>query len=643
MIGKVFFNRAPLTPNRFAELPLGAIMPEGWLKEQLNAAADGLTGTLYKFWDDVKNSAWKGGDGDAWERGPYYMDGLLPMAYLTGREDLLDEALQFVEWTLASQKEDGSFGPESNSDWWPRMVMLKVLIQYYTATADRRVPEMMLKYFAYQYRNLDQHHLQDWAVSRGAENMLAVIWMYNLTGKNFLLKLLQKLQEQTTDWTGYFHTFPYKQPVARMLPVREMFDGMRKEGDPMELQDDKYYHKQHQITHVVNTAMGLKTPGVVNMFKSGTKEHEGFQVGYQNLMRYHGTANGIFTGDEHLSGASPRQGTETCAVAELMYTCEVLQASGAEDQLLGDVLEKMAFNALPASQSGDNLTHQYDQQANQIKCAVGGHNWYNNADDSNVFGLEPNFGCCTANLHQGWPKYAEHLWYAAEEDGFMCMSYAPCRVRFVSGNVPVSIRVETAYPFEETVRIRVETGEEKTFPIWLRIPAWAEGAKVTVDGQEMGLQAGEMVRLDRAWKKNEILLTLPMQPRITRWYHQSAAVEVGPLTMAFHPEEKWEKIKEHDFVPDYQVTTEEAWNWAICPDTVRVEFHPENAGVFKMGESAVSAYVKAAPVPEWTMKGNDAGDPPVAPQVDRNLLREIRLVPYGDTSLRITQFPVAAL
>ena len=168
MIGKVFFNRAPLTPNRFAELPLGAIMPEGWLKEQMNAAADGLTGTLYKFWDDVKNSAWKGGDGDAWERGPYYMDGLLPMAYLTGWEELMDEALQFVEWTLASQKEDGSFGPESNSDWWPRMVMLKVLIQYYTATGDRRVPEMMLKYFAYQYRNLDQHHLQDWAVSRGA-------------------------------------------------------------------------------------------------------------------------------------------------------------------------------------------------------------------------------------------------------------------------------------------------------------------------------------------------------------------------------------------------------------------------------------------------------------------------------------------
>ena len=641
MIGKVFFNRAPLTQNRFAELPLGAVTPEGWLKEQLDAAAKGLTGQLYKFWPDVKDSAWRGGEGDGWERAPYYLDGLIPLAWLTGNEELKAVAREYIEWTLASQKEDGSFGPEKNDDWWPRMVMLKALWQYYTATGDKRVPEMMLRYFAYEYRSLPGRPLRDWACARGAENMLTVAALYNLTGKSFLLKLLALLRDQTCDWTAYFDTFAYRQSLAKALPWQELVKGMEGEEGGLVWQDRKYYRREYHLTHVVNTAMGLKFPGVVHMIKSGVKENEGFETGYKNLMRYHGVASGIFTGDEHISGASPRQGTETCAVAELMYTCEALMTTGSSEKLLGDVLEKMAFNALPAAQSGDNLTHQYDQQANQVKCTVEKRSWYNNNDDSNTFGLEPNFGCCTANLHQGWPKYVSHLWYAAQDEGFLCLSYAPCRMRFLSGDVPVSIRVETAYPFGETVRVRVEAGRKKKFPLWFRVPEWAEGAVAQVDGEEYDLTAGDLWKLEREWDGNDLTFVFPMKPRITRWHRQSAAVEVGPLVMAFHPAEKWEKIKDHPFVPDWQVTTEDAWNWAIVPETARVEFDPDAAGAFKDGRYPVRAYVMAAPVAEWGMKGGSADDPPVSPAVSKDALREIELVPYGDTSLRITQFPVA--
>ena len=640
MIGKVFFNRAPLTQNRFAELPLGAVTPEGWLKDQLDAAAKGLTGQLYKFWPDVKDSAWRGGEGDDWERAPYYMDGLVPLAYLTGSEELKSVAREYIEWTLNSQKEDGSFGPEKNDDWWPRMVMLKALWQYYTATGDKRVPEMMLRYFAYEYRTLPQRPLREWACARGAENMLMVAALYNLTGKAFLVKLMSLLRDQTSDWTAYFDTFSYKQSLSRALPWSEMVRGLDQE-EGLTWEGRKYYRREYHFTHVVNSAMGLKFPGVVHMIKSGFKENDGFVTGYENLMRYHGVASGLFTGDEHISGPSPRQGTETCAVAELMYTCESLMATGSSEKMLGDVLEKAAFNGLPAAQSGDNLTHQYDQQANQVRCTVEKRDWYNNSDDSNTFGLEPNFGCCTANLHQGWPKYVSHLWYAAQGEGFLCQSYAPCRVRFLSGDVPVVIRVDTQYPFEETVRVRVETGRKKTFPLYFRVPGWASGAACQMGGDRFDLTPGDIFKLEREWDRDEIALTFPMKPRVTRWHRQTAAVEVGPLVMAFHPAETWEKIKDHPFVPDYQVTTTDPWNWAILPDTVRVEFGKDPAGAFKNGAYPVRAYVMAAPVPQWTLKGGSADDPPVSPSVPRSQLREIELVPYGDTSLRITQFPVA--
>ena len=104
-------NRAPLAPNAFYLLPLGAIRPTGWLRAQLRTQADGLSGHLDEIWPDIgPNSVWLGGTGESWERGPYYLDGLLPLAYLLDDPGLKAKAQKFIEWTLASQKDNGVFG-----------------------------------------------------------------------------------------------------------------------------------------------------------------------------------------------------------------------------------------------------------------------------------------------------------------------------------------------------------------------------------------------------------------------------------------------------------------------------------------------------------------------------------------------------
>src|SRR5262252_605233 len=123
-------NRAPLTANVFYLLPLTSIRPKGWLRRQLQIQADGLTGHLDEFWPDVgPNSAWLGGSGEGWERGPYYLDGLVPLAYLLDDPRLIAKVRPWMEWTLTHQRPDGSIGPEKNTDWWPIMIMLKALTQ----------------------------------------------------------------------------------------------------------------------------------------------------------------------------------------------------------------------------------------------------------------------------------------------------------------------------------------------------------------------------------------------------------------------------------------------------------------------------------------------------------------------------------
>ena len=236
-------------------------------------------------------------------------------------------------------------------------------------------------------------------------------------------------------------------------------------------------------THVVNNAMAVKTPGVQYVL-TGWQEHKD-AVGktIEMLDKFHGTAVGIFTGDEHYAGKDPTQGTELCAVVEYMFSLENLtQILG--DPAFGDRLEMIAYNALPGTFSADMWQHQYDQQANQVLCTIAKRHWTNNGDDANIFGLEPNYGCCTANLHQGWPKFAANLWMATADEGLAAVAYGPCEVKAkVRGGQEVTIGVETDYPWDDTIRATVHLSDAAAFPLKFRIPAWAEGVSVHINGE----------------------------------------------------------------------------------------------------------------------------------------------------------------
>lgn len=64
-----------LVPYAYKPLPVGSVTPKGWLLKQLTLQAEGLTGHLAQFWNDVMNSVWIGGSGDGGlhERTPYWL------------------------------------------------------------------------------------------------------------------------------------------------------------------------------------------------------------------------------------------------------------------------------------------------------------------------------------------------------------------------------------------------------------------------------------------------------------------------------------------------------------------------------------------------------------------------------------------
>ena len=167
-------NREPLQRNAFSLLPLGAVKPRGWLRDQLRIQADGLGGHLDEFWPDLgPDSGWLGGTGESWERGPYFLDGLVPLAYLLEDQKLIAKAKRWVEWTLTHQRPDGAIGPPKNTDWWPNMVMVKVLTQYQEATGDSRVQPLLTRYFAHHLAEMNARPLKEWAIYRWQDQALA--------------------------------------------------------------------------------------------------------------------------------------------------------------------------------------------------------------------------------------------------------------------------------------------------------------------------------------------------------------------------------------------------------------------------------------------------------------------------------------
>jgi len=619
-----------LRPPAFVPLPAGAVRPAGWLKAQLQTQALGLTGHLDEFWPDIKDSAWIGGKAEGWERAPYWLDGLVPLAYQLDDPKLKGKVRRYLDYILDHQQPDGWLGPVGDSqkheeyDPWPLFVLFKALTQFQEATDDPRVIPAMMKCLHKIDGVIGRTPLHSWGQFRSADLLISVLWLHHRTRDPWLLGFAARVGKQAFDWAQlYGPGYPY--------------DGGRKVEYDLR-------------NHGVNTGMALKFSGLNYRLTSATADRDAVYRMLKLLDEHHGQATGMFTCDEHLAGRSPSHGTELCTVVEAMYSLELL-TSVMGDPAFGDRLERIAYNALPATISPDMCAHQYDQQCNQVVCKLApDHVYLTNGPDANLFGLEPNFGCCTANMHQGWPKFAANLVMMTPEGHPAVVAYAPCKVDGIvaaGGVTPIKVEIETDYPFRDQVKIAVEARTKQRFPLVLRIPAWAAGATVDVGGERTKAEPGTFHRIDREWAgRTEVTLTLPMTVKVGAGFNDSVTIERGPLVYALRVGSEWRKLKGNAPFADYEVFPTTPWNYALRVDrehperSIRFEDRPVGDRPFSPEGAPVLATARGKLVPGWTLERNAAAPPPPGPVDGDGPMTDLKLVPYGCTSLRVTEFPL---
>ena len=632
-------NRSPLQPSHFLKLPVGSIKPEGWLRKYLELQRDGLTGHLNEIsaWLEKENNAWLTNGGDhGWEEVPYWLKGYGNLAYILGDENMINEAKTWIEAAINSQRPDGSFGPINmkgdKPELWAQMIMLWCLQSYYEYTNDSRVLTLMTNFFKWELSLPDDKFLEDyWENSRGGDNLLSVYWLYNKTGESFLLELAEKIHRNTADWTR-----PSTLPNWHNVNVAQCF---REPATYYMLdKDSALLAASYNVHHLIRRTFG-QVPG--GMFGSD----ENCRMGY----------------------IDPRQGVETCGMVEQMASDEImLRMTG--DPFWAEHCEDVAFNTYPAATMPDFKALRYITCPNHVISDSKNH--HPGIDNSGPFLAMNPFSsrCCQHNHAQGWPYYTEHLVLATPDNGAALALYASCKATMKVGDgQQIAIHEETNYPFDEVIRLTVQTDKEVEFPLYLRIPTWANQVQIHINGQKVTtpVTSGQYACIRRTWKNDDkVELTLPMQLSLRTWQvnKNSVSVNYGPLTMSLKIQEKyvksdsketaigdsqWQKDADASQWPTYEIYPDSPWNYSLILNkdnalkdfkVIKKQWPADN---FPFTQENVPLEIKTVgrQIPSW--KVDQYGLCHELPEADapKREKEEITLIPMGAARLRISAFP----
>ncbi len=589
------------------------IEPQGWLRRQLEIQAEGLSGNLHKIWPDIRDSAWIGGKREGWERVPYWLDGFIPLAYLRKNEEMIADAEKYIDAIIAAQDEDGWICPckkerRAKYDTWAVQLIAKTLKVYYECSGDERIPDIIYRVMKNYYELLKSGEIKlfGWAAYRWFEAFISLNFLYEKYGEEWIKELAVILKKQGFDYNTAIES--WKQP--RHIWLRK--------------------------THIVNLTMMLKSEAVSHELL-GEEYTDNAEKLREILDRYNGTAFEGFTGDEVLSGIDPSRGTELCSVVEQMYSYEELFAHTG-DRKWAERLEVIGFNALPATLSEDMWTHQYVQMVNQIACqrTCIMAPFSTNGPKAHTFGLQPNYGCCTANFNQGWPKFALSA-FMKNEDTIINSVLLPASLN----DNGVSIRLETVYPFENKMRWFIDA--ERDFRFLIRIPSFAVNLKINgkaseTEDAEFFIEKGH----------TEIEIEFETVPFLKKRPNNLFALQMGSLL--FSVPVKYRKLM-HEYTRfgterkypycDYQFIPESPWNYGFSGTAFEVTrravgdipFSESNPPVTVRADMRQIDWGLKFPYKSVCRKTPKSTEPVSSPE-------KIELHPYGCSKLRMTEMPL---
>lgn len=640
--------------SKLCRYPLGTIHARGFLKEQLILNKNGLAGNLpvlepdmilNPYLDKHDVTSWTKEEQSGWgaEISGNYWTGYIQHAFTLNDSEMIGKATNWINEMIKKQKADGYLGTYYEDDAeilddfnaWGTATAMRGLLAFYEATGREDVFNAVYRCMKWFSINWAGDNKTGYA---GAFIIEPTIYCYVKTGDKELLKFAEDYAEYLCDHDIFANSYKTY------------------------LEDEFHYNSNHTVAVGVMSRLPAILYAVTGKEKYLKATERIIDTVRNKSVQLSG---GPVCNSEYIGPVSSVGETEYCCFAIFNATYSCLSTITGEAKY-GDYMEEMFYNGAQGARKKDERAIAYMSAPNQIYATDASST---SMIDMQVYAPCYATSCCTVNSVVVLPEFIRGMFYRDENDNVYCNAYGPCDMAYNG----VKITENTLYPFRNNVSFDIET--DKAFTLNFKIPTWAVGYKISVDGNAVSAEKNESgyaaVLIEKSCKAE---ISFDASINVIRVDDSDAAskfpiaIKYGALLYAYHIPEKWIPIKGtphtplpegwswYNVVPDYKesdvVDIHERvgmrkfmtnWNIALDENLTEKDFEIElcdHSGYawtepyIKLHTHCYKAPYMCSPYPPRTF------EPYGKKQFVTDKL-ELTLVPYGCTNLRISYFPIA--
>lgn len=228
---------------------------------------------------------------------------------------------------------------------------------------------------------------------------------------------------------------------------------------------------------------------------------------------------------------------ETCAAIGLVFFARRMFELTRHSRYT-DVMERAIYNGVISGMSLDGTAFFYVNplEVDPLACQKDFHKSHVKPQRQKWFGC----ACCPPNVARLLSSLASYA-YETDAKTFYLNLFVGADIHTDVGGGPLTLQVETRYPWDETVTVRILETAASAWTMAVRLPGWCRDARISLNGEAVDLTASNLIKngyahLTRQWKAGDVIqlhLAMPVEriaanPRV-RENVGKCAVMRGPL------------------------------------------------------------------------------------------------------------------